>query len=112
MKAGERSYFPHLTQNYALRARGEAYSDQDEPEETLQKTRANEHASRLEQNGMLDDDQRAIVVKAESAGFEAGNMARISIDDVEVKCLPNENGNDRGLHLVVINPHNGKVIMA
>lgn len=49
------------------------------------------------------------VVQAVSAGFEAGNFAKIIIDNKPVKLPKNENGHHRGLHLVVMNSSNGQV---
>ena len=57
-------------------------------------------------------DTTVMVVRATSAGFEAGNMAEILINNVPVVCEANENGHDRGLHLVVINSLTGAVVTA
>ena len=46
-----------------------------------------------------------------SAGFNAGNYAKISINDVPVVFERNENRNFRGLHIVIINSKDGKVEM-
>ena len=43
-----------------------------------------------------------MVVKVESAGFNAGNFAKISINDVPIEVAENESGHFRGLHLVVV----------
>ena len=48
-----------------------------------------------------------LVIKAESAGFEAGNFAKIYVNDFRVKCFDkNEKANKtgRGLHIVILNP--------
>ena len=50
-----------------------------------------------------------ISIQARSAGFESGNFGVITINDVPVMTAKNENGHYRGLHIVVINPTNGKV---
>ena len=50
-----------------------------------------------------------IVIQASSAGFEGGDSARISINDVAVEVEANENNHYRGLHIVVISPGNGEV---
>lgn len=50
-----------------------------------------------------------MVINATSAGFEGGNIAKITIDNIEVKCVGNSEHDSRGLHLVIINPHNGHV---
>ena len=52
---------------------------------------------------------RVLVVQVESAGFDAGNFAKISINDVAVQVAKNENGHYRGLHIVIINSLDGKV---
>ena len=39
-----------------------------------------------------------------SAGFDAGNYAKISINNIPILMKPNINNNFRGLHIVVINP--------
>lgn len=53
-----------------------------------------------------------MVVKVDSAGFEGGNYARISLNDVPVEMALNENNHDRGLHIVTIHPASGKVKFA
>ena len=49
------------------------------------------------------------IITAKSGGFHASNSASITINDVRVEVEKNENGTSRGLHIVVINPDNGKV---
>ena len=39
-------------------------------------------------------------------------IASIKINEVEVKCKLNEHKNDRGVHIVIINPKNGVVEQA
>ena len=39
-----------------------------------------------------------------SAGFKAGNFAKIKINNKPVKVKVNESNNYRGLHIVIINP--------
>ena len=50
-------------------------------------------------------------MKASSAGYLGDNFARITINDVTVRCK--QNGNEkhqfRGLHIAVVNPENGEV---
>lgn len=53
-----------------------------------------------------------ILISAASAGFLAGNFAKITINGIPVQCQKNENDNYRGLHVVVINPTNGEVCWA
>ena len=56
-----------------------------------------------------------MVVKVASGGYNAGNFAKITINDVEVplkmneKIVPEDTIHDRGLHVVVINPHDGRL---
>ena len=56
--------------------------------------------------------ERTLIVQAMSAGYAAGNFARIYLNDRQITLLPNENKHDRGLHMVVINPASGKVVLA
>ena len=46
---------------------------------------------------------------AESAGYSAGNYAKISINEVRIDMEKNENNHYRGLHIVVINTTTGQV---
>lgn len=50
-----------------------------------------------------------MVVHAKSAGYDGGNFAKISINNVAVPIDKNETGHYRGLHIVLINPKNGYV---
>lgn len=52
-----------------------------------------------------------VVVQATSAGFNGGNFAKITLNGKPVGIHPNENGSDRGLHIVVIDPLNGAVVL-
>ena len=47
-----------------------------------------------------------------SAGFDQGNFARIKINETSVEVKANENKHFRGLHVAVINPHDGSVVRA
>ena len=47
---------------------------------------------------------RYIDVEIYSAGFQAGDFAEITINEVPIHFEKNSNGNFRGLYLVVINP--------
>ena len=47
-----------------------------------------------------------------SAGFEAGNFAKIIINNTPVKVEKNENNNYRGLHIVIIDPSRGNILSA
>lgn len=42
-----------------------------------------------------------------SSGFNGKNKAKIYINSVKVKFDLNENNNERGLHIALINPYNG-----
>ena len=53
-----------------------------------------------------------MVCMAESAGFDNGNFAKITINGEQVKLDPNEHGHNRGLHIVVVNPEDGKIELA
>ena len=58
------------------------------------------------------EEDPMLIVKVESAGFDAGNFAKISINDKAIDCEPNEYQHFRGLHIVVIHPTNGEVKFA
>ena len=49
------------------------------------------------------------VIKVSSAGHHAGSLAEITINNEPIRIEMNENGHYRGLHIVIINPLNGKV---
>lgn len=52
-----------------------------------------------------------ILVQATSSGFDGANLAKITINDEKVDFeKDSENHDDRGLHIVVLNPQNGKAI--
>ena len=53
--------------------------------------------------------EKVILIQVSSAGFEAGNYAKITINNYKVAVNKNENGHERGLHLVVINPESGQI---
>ena len=50
-----------------------------------------------------------ILIQASSAGFNAGNFAKITMNSMQVPVEKNESGHYRGLHLVIINPKSGQV---
>jgi hypothetical protein len=56
-----------------------------------------------------DLQKQMLVISAESAGFEAGNFAKIMLNGRQVQVEANENDDHRGLHLVVFNPKSGAV---
>ena len=54
-----------------------------------------------------------LIIKAVSAGYEAGNFATISINDVKVEVEDANSGNAyRGLHVVVISPSDNYDVIA
>lgn len=52
-------------------------------------------------------DLITLVIQVSSAGFKAGNYAKITLNDVPVECHNNEHNHQRGLHIVIVNPHDG-----
>ena len=54
-------------------------------------------------------DESLITIQTQSAGFDAGNFATITRNNELLKVERNENKHYRGLHIVIINPENGKV---
>ena len=57
-------------------------------------------------------NRNAYQISASSAGFSAGNFATITINEIPVYMQKNENGHYRGLHIAVINPENGEIVLA
>lgn len=53
-----------------------------------------------------------ITIEVESAGYHAGDYARITVDGVRILLDRNDDGHCRGLHIVVINPKNGDIELA
>ena len=53
-----------------------------------------------------------LVIQAKSGGFDGENMAEITVNGVKIDVEVNECDHYRGLHIVVINPHNGKIEQA
>ena len=49
------------------------------------------------------------MVTVESAGFKGGNYAKISLNDMPVFMPNNESGNDRGLHMVIVDAATGVI---
>ena len=45
-----------------------------------------------------------MVLQVTSAGFEAGKMSKITLNKKVVELKKNENGHERGLHIVILNP--------
>ena len=54
-------------------------------------------------------ESNTLVIKASSAGFEGGNYAKISINDVHIHVEVNESHHHRGIHIVTFNPANGRI---
>lgn len=52
-----------------------------------------------------------IIIQAESAGCDGGDLAAITINNVTVE-MSNDTKDHRGLHIVVINPSTGGVELA
>lgn len=52
------------------------------------------------------------MIQAASAGFDAGDFAYITINDIQVPVKMNTNQTYRGLHIVIINGFNGNVDVA
>lgn len=50
-----------------------------------------------------------VMIHAQSAGFDGGDLASVAVNGMRVTVSPNENKNLRGLHIVVVNPFNGNV---
>ena len=51
-----------------------------------------------------DSSDAPMVVQVQSAGFDAGNMAKIVVNNVPVEVEKNHNGHFRGLHVALISP--------
>ena len=57
-------------------------------------------------------NEQILVIKAESAGYNAGHYAKIQINNEAINLEPNWNGHYRGLHLVIINSLSRKIELA
>lgn len=53
-----------------------------------------------------------VTITVQSAGYYAGDFAKILVNDELVIMEPNENNHFRGLHIVIINPENGNIEFA
>lgn len=51
-------------------------------------------------------------IEVKSAGFDGKNIAEVLINDVPVEVSKNKNDHYRGLHLVIIDPTDGEVLIA
>ena len=58
------------------------------------------------------DGKNFIIVQAQSAGYNGGNFAKIMINNTPVEVAKNESNHFRGLHIVVIEPNTGNVLVA
>ena len=54
-------------------------------------------------------DKKKILILAQSAGFNGGNYAKITINNTLILTKNNENDHSRGLHIVIMNPQTGKI---
>ena len=52
---------------------------------------------------------KLILIQSKSAGFDGGNYAQITINDVPIQVERSETNKYRGLHIIIINPSNGQV---
>ena len=67
--------------------------------------------SDLPKEAKLNKEGKEIfIVSARSAGYHDGNYATITINDTPANISVNEKKHQRGIHLVVINPENGKAV--
>ena len=57
-------------------------------------------------------DGLACIVLVTSAGFDAGNFAKIEVNGEQVKLKKNASNHYRGLHIVVVDPSSGSVVEA
>ena len=53
-----------------------------------------------------------MVISVVSAGYSGGNKAVIKLNDVPIFVEANDSNHYRGLHIVVINPIHGKILIA
>ena len=53
-----------------------------------------------------------ITIKATSSGFNGLDLAKVSINGTPVSIEANESGHHRGLNIVVVDPSNGKILVA
>lgn len=58
---------------------------------------------------MENSDPLLMIIEATSAGFQAGNLSRIKINEQTVYPKKNENGHHWGLTIVAINSKTGKI---
>ena len=80
------------------------------------KPASNAQVKKIDKNKISDRPKKAkvakFVVQAKSAGYDGGNYAKIQINQNVITPDKNENCNYRGLHMVVLNPKDGKVLHA
>lgn len=57
-------------------------------------------------------NKKLVQIQAFSSGYNGGNFALIRINGKIVKVEKNEHNHYRGLHIVVINPKNFKVVFS
>ena len=51
-------------------------------------------------------------INISSAGFQAGDYAKITLNGIKIYLQSNENSHYRGLHVVIINNTNGQIELA
>ena len=56
--------------------------------------------------------ENVILIEVLSAGYHAGDHAKIIIQTSAVKMDQNESGHYRGLNIVIINPENNQVVLS
>ena len=62
--------------------------------------------------GAAKADEQTVIIQVSSSGFDGFNEAEIILNGSKVEVEKNEHGHYRGLHIVIINPTNGKVEFA
>lgn len=63
----------------------------------------------------MESKKQLMLIEVISSGFEArnhANYAEIKVNDVRIHVEPNSNLHFRGLHIVIIDPSNGKIVFA
>ena len=92
--------------NITQEVEGTANFTKEEVQQLFGKT-----SSKIEYDATSESLMRTepMIIQAASAGYEGGNFAEVTINGNPVEFKMNENGNDRGLYLALINPWTGKV---
>lgn len=58
----------------------------------------------------VEKNKQVVIVQAISSGFNGGNYAEITLNGSKVWIEKNDHNHFRGLHIVIINPLNGKLL--